>query len=339
MTTLPIEPDVTIQQLIDRAHEAKREEPRPYMGASELGTECERALWYSFRWSRKPHAEGRMMRIWRTGHQSESTLIGDLEAIGITVQRQQEEVLFPERGHIAGHIDGTCFGVPGAEKTEHLLELKTASRKRWEALERLGVKCAEPKYWVQLQLYMLGLGLKRALFVSRCKDDERIYSERVHFEREPAEAWLERGHRVSLMSDAPERIDERPSFYKCKMCLDWLDICHKAKSTDAISCRTCAHSTPMVHESMGDADSFGIWKCERWGAFIPEEGQRVGCSAHVLHPAMVRVPMESIGEQWHAAFGSYINGEPTELSGAITSADLLERLKAGDTTFKKEGKE
>jgi hypothetical protein len=325
-------PDVTLQQLIDRAHEAKREEPRDYMGASELGTECERALWYGFRWARKPHAEGRMMRIWRTGHRSEEAVIADLEAIGIRVQRQQEEVSFG--GHILGHIDGTAIGVPGAEKTEHLLELKTANRKRFDKLEKEGVKTAEPRYWVQLQLYMLGLKLTRALFVSRCKDDERLYSERVHFEREPAEAWLERGHRVSLMSDAPPRIDERPTFYKCKMC-DFQDLCHKAKSTDAVNCRTCAHSTPLMSLNVPPM----AWRCEKWDALIPVENQREGCPAHVLHPAMVRVEMESIGERWHAAFGSYINGEPSELEGALTSADILERLLPGDTTFKKEGAE
>jgi hypothetical protein len=322
MTTLPPIPDVTIQQLIDRAHEAKREEPRHYLGVSELGTECERALWYSFRWALLPHAEGRMMRIWRTGHESEATLVGDLEAIGIKVRRQQEEISFG--GHILGHIDGTALSVPGAEKTEHLLELKSAKLERYNLLEKKGVKEAEPKYWVQMQGYMLALGLTRALFVSRCKDDERLYSERVHFEREPTEAWVERGHRVSLMSDAPERIDERPSFYKCKMC-DWIDLCHKAKSTDAVNCRTCAHSSAL--ES-------GEWKCERWGAIIPVENQREGCPAHVLHPAMVRVDLESIGEQWHAAYDSYINGDPTELEGALSSSQLLERLKPGDTTFK-----
>jgi hypothetical protein len=308
------------------------------MGVSELGTECERALWYSFRWALLPAHSGRLLRIFRTGHDSEAPLIADLEAIGIKVQRQQEEVSFG--GHILGHIDGTAIGVPSAEKTEHLLELKTAKLSRYNKLEKEGVTKAEPKHWVQMQLYMKGLGLKRALYVCRCKDDERLHSERIHYDPLPVDSWLERGHRISLMSDAPERIDERPSFYKCKMC-DWLDVCHKAKSTDAVNCRTCAHSTPMHQTVLGDGEEVnaGAWKCERWDSFIPVEGQRVGCGAHVLHPAMVRVPLESIGEQWHAAYGSYINGDPDELEEALTSASLLELLKSGDTTFKKEGSE
>jgi hypothetical protein len=336
MTTLPPVPDVTIQQLIDRAHEAKREEPRHYLGVSELGTECERALWYSFRWALLPHAEGRMMRIWRTGHESEATLIEDLRMAGVTIERQQEEVSFG--GHILGHIDGIATGVPGAEKTPHVFDAKSAKLERFKLLLKEGVAKAETKAWVQLQGYMLALGLDRALYVSRCKDDERIYSERIHLDKEAAEAWVERGHRISLMSDAPERIDERPSFYKCKMCLDWIDVCHKAKSTDAVNCRTCAHSTPMTQTVIGEYDLIetGVWKCERWGQLIPSvEAQRAGCPAHVLHPAMMRVPLESIGEQWHAGYGDYINGDPDELEGALTSVELLERLKPGDTTFKK----
>ncbi len=333
MTALPIEPDVTIQQLIDRSMEAKRELPRHYMGASELGTECDMALWLSFRWALKPHDEGRMMRIWRTGHESEATLIEDLRAIGVTIERQQEEVHFG--GHLLGHIDGIATGVPGAEKTPHVFDAKSSNRKRFDKLEKEGVAKAEPKYWVQLQSYMLGLGLTRAWYVSRCKDDERIYAERIHLDKEAAEAWVERGRRISLMNDAPERISGTPTYYKCKMC-DYIDVCHKAKSTDAVNCRTCAHSTPM------EVDGAGVWKCERWGQLIPSiEAQRTGCQAHVLHPAMVRVEMESIGEQWHAGYGDYVNGDPEELEGALSSAQLLERLKPGDTTFKKvkEGKE
>jgi hypothetical protein len=343
MTTLPPVPDVTIQQLIDRAHEAKREEPRHYLGVSELGTECERALWYSFRWALLPSHSGRLLRIFRTGHESEETLIKDLRMVGITIQRQQEEVSFG--GHLLGHIDGVATNVPGAEKTEHVFDAKSAKLERYNKLEKEGVAKAEPKYWVQLQVYMLGLDIDRALYVSRCKDDERIYSERIHLDKEAAQAWVERGHRISLMSDAPERIDERPSFYKCKMC-DYQDLCHKAKSTDAVNCRTCAHSTPIEYQDEDETEAKpgerpplvikGGWKCERWGQLIPGvEAQRIGCTAHVLHPAMVRVDLESIGEQWHAAYGSYINGDPDELEGALASAELLERLKPGDTTFKK----
>jgi hypothetical protein len=334
MTTLPPIPDVTIQQLIDRAHEARREEPRHYLGVSELGTECERALWYSFRWALLPSAPGRMMRIWRTGHESEATLIEDLRMAGVTIERQQEEVSFG--GHILGHIDGIATGVPGAEKTQHVFDAKSANRKRFEKVEKEGVAKAEPKNWVQLQGYMLALSIPRAWYVVRCKDDERVHSERLHLDKEAAQAWVDRGHHISLMSDAPERIDERPSFYKCKMC-DWQDLCHKAKSTDAVNCRTCAHSTPLMSYNVPPM----AWRCEKWDSPIPVEGQRVGCPAHVLHPAMVRVPLESIGEQWHAGYGSYINGDPAELEGALTSRELLERLRPGDTTFKKvkEGEE
>jgi hypothetical protein len=50
-------------------------------------------------------------------------------------------------------------------------------------LEKKGVKVSKPMHWAQMQVYMLGTKIERALYVAVCKDDDRIYTERVKYDR------------------------------------------------------------------------------------------------------------------------------------------------------------
>jgi hypothetical protein len=36
---------------------------RAHLGASLIGTECERAIWYSFRWATRARHTGRLLRL------------------------------------------------------------------------------------------------------------------------------------------------------------------------------------------------------------------------------------------------------------------------------------
>ena len=129
--------DSTIQSLIDKYHESKPDEPRPHMGCSSLGHACDRWLWLSFRWAVKPKFSGRVLRLFRRGHNEESTIVGDLRAIGIDVRNTSAHQSRVDLGcHVSGSLDGVIeSGLPEAPKKRHVVEFKTHSKKSFDALE------------------------------------------------------------------------------------------------------------------------------------------------------------------------------------------------------------
>ena len=58
---------------------------RWHLGASLIGHECERYLWYVFRWCFSPKFNGRMQRLFNRGHREEERYIEWLKGIGFQV--------------------------------------------------------------------------------------------------------------------------------------------------------------------------------------------------------------------------------------------------------------
>jgi len=169
------EPDNSIQSLIDKHHEAIADVPRPHLGASTLGHVCDRWLWLSFRWAVQPSFPGRILRLFRRGHQEEANIISDLRAIGIDVRKVSAQHRVDFGSHVSGSIDAIIDkGVPEAPKSKHIAEFKTASKKAFDDLEKNGVEKSKPEHFVQMQVYMAGTGIDRALYLTVCKDDDRI---------------------------------------------------------------------------------------------------------------------------------------------------------------------
>lgn len=306
-----------VAEAIDRWHEEHREGPRSHIGCSIAGDECARKIWLQFRLAVKPKHEGRILRLFQRGRDEERSVYTNLERIGCTVTDTQTRVDFGSG--VSGSIDGIVTGVPYAEKTRHLLEIKTHSKKSFDQLEKDGVQTAKPLHYAQMQLYMLGLGLDRALYFAVCKDDDRIWTERVKLDRSEAERIRDRAISIALANEAPPRLSNDPSFYLCKMC-DQRTACFE--QSDWVNCRTCAHSTHTAEDR---------WICEKWGALeIPSlEAQLTACDSHVMHPHVVPSweRLESIGE-WAAPYRlpdgrEVINGDPSELEGCTTSRELI----------------
>lgn len=300
------EPINTLSSLIDAAHERQQEPPRPHMGCSQLGHPCDRWLWLSFRWAVVEQFPGRVLRLFRRGRNEEATIVADLRAAGVSIhstEGAQSRVSFG--CHISGSIDGIIeYGVPEAPQKRHIVEFKTHGLKSFEDLLKNGVASSKPQHWTQMQLYMLGTimgtgistpGIDRALYVAICKDDDRIYTERVKFDADHAQKILDRGKRIVLADEMPPPISTNPSWYQCKFCAAH-EFCHKTKLTKQVNCRTCAWST---------AKDDGTWRCERHGADdIPVEFQRTGCEDHALHNHMV--PWQTIPDDDVQVFN--ING-------------------------------
>jgi hypothetical protein len=318
MSKIP-EPDHNIQALIDKAHEAKAEQPRAHMGCSTLGHPCDRWLWLSFRWAVQPEFSGRILRLFRRGQMEEATIVSDLRAIGMDIRGTQRKVDF--ECHVSGSLDGTAKGVPGAPKTEHVIELKTHSLKSFNDLEKNGVEKSKPQHFTQCQVYMHGTAIKRALYVAVCKDDDRIYTERLEYDREHSIKAIERGQRLALDDRMPPPISTDASWYQCKFC-DAHEFCHQSKTTKHVNCRTCAHSTAKQDSS---------WHCERHNDKVPIEFQRTGCDGHVLHPDLVPWKLHEGVSDWVAIYEindvKIANGDP-EQEGVYGSKELLANSSA-----------
>lgn len=212
-------------RVIDHAltEAARAEDPRTYLGASIIGEECHRKLWYSFH-QPKPILDPRVNRIFRLGNLIEDEIIAILRLAGFTVYTEQEngEQFGFIDGPIAGHIDGVIVGLPESSKP-HLLELKSAKDKSWKEFVKEGYK-KDRKYWAQVQIYMRKMGLERALVIVYNKDTSELYLERIKLEKRQADAYISKGKAIAEMESEPPRQYSSKTFFRCRFC-DWADTC------------------------------------------------------------------------------------------------------------------
>lgn len=321
MTAIPESQKPTLIKLIDISHEGREEKPRPHLGCSQIGHHCDRYLWLGFRWAIREKFSGRILRLFRRGHNEEETVVSDLRAAGLDVTGTGSSQCRVDFGnHVSGSIDGIIgSGVPESPNTQHILEIKTHSEKSFKEVSAKGVHSAKPMHWAQMQVYMLGKKLTRALYVAVNKNDDSYYVERVKLNSEAALAYIARGHRIAAADRMPEPcINASPDWYMCKFCPSY-SFCHGSEVVRQVNCRTCAHSTP-------EQDS--TWACSRWSATIPTEAQHDGCDSHVMHPDMTAWQLDQSASTDHVAAWiidgyTVLNGSPSEGENVFTTVEIL----------------
>lgn len=283
MSALP-EPTRGTPQAIHLLHAVKSacEESRPYLGWSEIGHACERYLWLRWRWADKETFDGRMARLFDTGHREEARVLDELRAIGCTVHDKDEHGkqfgVSSVSGHFRGHMDAVVTGLPEAPKTPHLVDVKTINTKRFKEIQKKSMKNMYPKYWAQAHGYMGHARLDRAMFIFVCKDDDQIHVERFEFDKTVFDLYEARAKRLVIATEPPPRISADASDDECKYCT-FKSICHAELAPQA-NCRTCTFSTPTL---TGD----GEWKCDKYGVTLAVEEQRRGCSDHRFIPILL----------------------------------------------------
>lgn len=279
MTALP--PNRLIE-MIDAAYVEKESEqkPRGYLGASVIGHECERKLWYNFRFIGLETFSGRMLRLFKRGHREEDYAIGNLRAAGLVIHETN-----PETGRqwafFSGGFGGSCdgiieSGVPESPAKRHVLEIKTHSKKSFDDLVAKGVQESKPMHYAQMQVYMAGLDVDRALYYAVCKDDDRIHIERVRHDKAVSDWAVERAQRIIYDTHIPAPLSKNPTWHQCKFCSAHED-CHGGKPAPT-NCRTCAHGSMQLD---------GAWHCAHWNSDVPMDAQRQGCDNHYLISGLV----------------------------------------------------
>lgn len=280
---------------IDAAIIKNKEEPfRKHLGASIIGEECARRIWYQFRWTLAEQFEPRMLRLFSDGHHFEPRMARWLKAAGIELWQAGEfgtdKALMRVSAHL-GHFGGTPDFVgrriPELDPSEPaLVEVKTHNDKSFTQLLKEGIMRTKWKHFVQMQIYMGGLNLKWALYIAYNKNTSAIQPELVQFDEREYIRALERAEAVIWTQQAPIRIGKNPAHSGCKFC-HLQRLCYFGDVTPARNCRSCVHSKP-------DNNGSGDWICTeetrnaQYGDNIPlnEAAQRAACELYTVNPQL-----------------------------------------------------
>lgn len=324
MAALPEPNHTTLARIYDaiKAAAESEEEIRSHLGASLIGRRCNRQLWLTFRWAEKKIFDGRMHRLFGTGHREEARIVEDLRRAGMEVHDTdgsgEQFRVSGIGGHFGGSMDGAVRGIPEAPKTWHVLECKTSNEKSFLKMKADGVKAAKPEHYAQMQTYMGYTGMDRAFYVMVNKNTDELYTERVEFDPDAFDKFVAKAQNVIAAAEPPPPISRDPSWYECKMC-DFRTLCH-GDDVPQVNCRTCAHSTPELD---GDAR----WSCDRHAKDLSVDQQVAGCGSHRYIPALLGrlgelMRAENCEVEYQTKDGTkFVNGCGP---GAFSSAEIRE---------------
>jgi CRISPR/Cas system-associated exonuclease Cas4 (RecB family) len=239
------------------------EPPRDYLGMSQLGHDCPRYLWYTFRWAKKKLLTQRQARLFARGHLEEEIVKKDLESWGYKIISSQQE--YAEGfGHILGHSDALIETSTGSIE---LLEIKTVASKFWSKLKKsTSLEEYSPEYYAQAVVYLLfEPTAERCLFVFVNKDNDERHYLTVSRNDEKAQELIDRAVDIINDNTIPAKIYSA-NYFKCKYC-DFYEVCHYGEQVQR-TCRTCVNAYPMIDKQ---------WFCDEHSKLLSFEEQRTGC--------------------------------------------------------------
>lgn len=273
MPALPPRPEQEIITRVYRAYERERNSADLYLGrlgASFIGEECMRKVWLDWRGFAREQFDGRMLRLFDTGHQQEERVVADLRRAGFSVWDKDEngkQFEFTDRtGHFITKVDGVIKGVPNHEDEPYTLEVKTHNKNNFSALSKKGVVEAKPDHHAQMQVSMALNGIDKALYVAVCKDDEQYHVERVNADKKEQKKLLDKIIKLVDARLRPAGISDNAEGYPCKFCA-MNAVCY-GREEPLRHCRTCRMCIPVAE---------GKWACELNKKTLTLDEQRKGC--------------------------------------------------------------
>jgi hypothetical protein len=272
--------------------------------------------------------DGRMLRLFQTGHREEARTIQDLRDAGITVycddgNGKQIHMQDPDCPHFSGSVDGVGYGFPEYEKDPVLIEIKTMATAGFQRLKAKGVKDQKPEHYAQMQMYMhwsqqTTAPIKTAIYICVCKETDEIYEQYVHYLKDDGDLYTRRAHEIIKAPVPPDRIkNASEKSYNCRYC-DYIDLCITKTKCAEVNCRTCAHSEPC-HDS-------NVWNCSiDPTAYKTTEDQKTGCPNHIFNDQLN--PLEFVSADADAGTITYLLPDGTQITngpGHTSSKELKE---------------
>ena len=264
---------------------------RWHLGASLIGDECKRKLWYIFRWIGGVTHSGRQQRLFNRGHLEELRHAEWLRGIGFTVWTHDESQTKPDgthpqlriknkcKGHLGGSLDGIVqfperYGIPGYA----ILESKTSGTGAgFNKTKNETIAAAKPLHYAQNSIYGASYDIKHVLYICANKNDDdlAIKVERLDFQL--AEKLEAKAESIIFSQEPPAKIALNPNVAPCRYC-DYKDTCH-AQKPPQINCRSCVKCN-----AVDNAEFY----CSQWDGIIPRDAVPKAC------PEWKSITIESI---------------------------------------------
>ena len=256
---------------------------RSHLGASLIGRECKRYLWYVFRWCLHEKTTGRQQRLFNRGHREEARFIEWLEGIGFKVWFENRDEAPNEKGEypqyrisdVMGHFGGSLDGIAilperyGIEEPV-LLEFKTnGTGAGFNKLADDGMPIAKPEHFAQTSTYGKKYNFRYCVYLNINKNDDSLHIEVVKLNHNLGEQMIMKAEQIIMSQTAPARLSDNPTFHKCGYC-HMKEVCHKGAVVE-VNCRSCAFARPVENAE---------WFCEVYKGIIPKDFIAKACPSY-----------------------------------------------------------
>lgn len=210
-----------LSKLIDKSQEKLSAEPRNYIGASIIGSECLRQIWYEYKGFKGDSIPSQTKRTWDIGKNLELLIINWLMDAKVTIKLDGKTYSAHGMNYFQGHVDA----IISVNNQDAILEIKTANDASFNAFKNKGLKNWYPTYFAQVQSYMGLTGINNVYILVLNKNNSLISDELVTFDKEFYEALVNKARTIHSAESEPPRISGSPLWYQCKMC-KFHKICH-----------------------------------------------------------------------------------------------------------------
>lgn len=210
-------------QELDKAILSEKRDHRNYIGASSIGDECSRKIWFRFN-GRHEEYSAESIRRFEDGYSVESRIIKWLKNSPSVelwdVDENGEQFGFSALdGRYQGHYDG----IIRFDGVTYVLEIKASSKQ--SALVKLKEKLPEElvlqkwneDYYAQAMTYCHFAQLDSHLLICADPGGRNLEIVRTPYNQAFAEALIEKARRIADATTMPQKNGGK-TYWKCKMC-------------------------------------------------------------------------------------------------------------------------
>ncbi len=270
--------EISAQIKIDIDKYFERTQPREFrtrLGASDIGKDCDRFLWYSFRWVWKDVVAGWHLRLFDLGTREEKQFTKWLRGAGFEVydidpETKKQYTITDACGHFGGSLDAWGHFPKSYGITKPVLfEYKTnKTGAAFNDLLKEGFKKQKPEHFGQCCVYGVKRELEHVVYLNENKNDSNIHAEVEELDFVKGNQLIARANNIVFSETPPAKISDDPTFWKCKFC-SMNKTCHFEKPV-LKNCRSCKNAMPVENAQ---------WNCKIYG-IIPKEFIAQGCGEH-----------------------------------------------------------